>query len=98
MRKKGGFTLLEAIVILAVLIIVAAIAAPGVVSWSDDVRLRAAADPFSSDLHKAKTRAVNDGKTVIVRLTPRHYHIFVDRDNGFGGPPNRTYDDDEPVV
>ena len=98
MRQHDGFTLLEAIVILAVLFIVAAIAAPGVVSWSDDVRLRAAADRFGNDLHKAKERAVNVSKTVIVTLTPSQYHIFVDRGNGFGGPPNGTYDDDEPVV
>ncbi len=98
MHKHGGFTLLEALLVFGALIIISAIAAPGIVTWRDNIRLQAAAERFGEDLQKAKSRAVRDVKTVIVKLQSNTYRIFVDTGNGNGGPPNGTYDHHEPVV
>ena len=56
--RHGGFTLVEAMVVLAVLAIVAASAAPGLVQLLDTRRLNAAAHALSTDLQLARTDAV----------------------------------------
>ena len=98
MHKQAGFALLEIFLIVGALIIISAIAAPSVVAWRDDVRLSAATERFGDDVQKAKSRAVRDGKTVIIELNSNTYRVFVDTTNSSGGPPNGAYDPNEPVV
>ena len=98
MHKQAGFTLLEIFLIVGALIIISAIAAPSVVTWRDDVRLTSAAERFGDDVQKAKSRAVRDGKTVIIEINSNTYRVFVDTSNGNGGTPNGTYEPNEPVV
>ena len=59
-RRSGeaGFTLLELIVVLAILGLVAAIGTPNVVSWLARLRSRAAADEVASVLQSARLQAI----------------------------------------
>jgi len=56
--RHGGFTLVEAMVVVAVLAIVAASAAPGLAQLLDTRRLNAAAHALATDLQLARTDAV----------------------------------------
>lgn len=55
---ETGFTLLELIVVLAILGLVAAIGTPNVVSWLSHLRSRAAADTVVSLLQSARLQAI----------------------------------------
>jgi len=59
-RRSGeaGFTLLELIVVLAILGLVAAIGTPNVVSWLARLRSRAAADEVAAVLQSARLQAI----------------------------------------
>ena len=57
MGKIGGFTLLEAMIVIFIIAIVATVAAPNFIAWRSKARLRSAADNLKGDLELAKTKA-----------------------------------------
>ena len=59
-RKKWGFTLIELIIVIAILSIVLAIAAPNFTAYRDNTNLREAARDISSDIQLYKQRAVSE--------------------------------------
>ncbi len=70
MNGKGnsGFTLLELMVVLAIIIIMVGIVAPTFIRWLPNMRLKSAARDLYSDLQQARVIAVNSNKTVAVKF------------------------------
>jgi len=77
--KKEGFSLLELLIVLAIMAIVSAIAAPNFMNYLAQRRLNGAARQVMSDLMSARQRAVTQNINITVAFTSvRTYTITGD--------------------
>lgn len=85
-RPAAGFTLLEVLVVLAILGILASFAAPRLNRYVEQVRARSAMDQLRGDLYHARALAARYGERTVVRFqrvsaSPRcyspHYRLIV---------------------
>lgn len=98
MTKKSGFTLLEVVVVLAVISILAVVGAPSVFSWRENVELQGNARIFAADLQMAKMQAVKYNGSVAVNFKHNGYRIFVDDGSGGGVAGDYLLNGMEPVI
>ena len=73
----GGFTLIELIVVMAIIAIVTGISAPFFNSYYQAMKLRAAADELATILNGARYQAIKQNTTICVGLTSTkvQYHV-----------------------
>ena len=85
MRNQSGFTLVEAIMVTAVLAVLGAVAVPSFLKWMPDIRLKGAAGDIKSDIQLAKQKAIRENGNIalLFDVADNRYTIFVD--NGAGG-------------
>lgn len=69
-RGRQGFTLLELLLVLALLVIVAALAVPALQGTMVNQRLRSAGDLLRSQMAKARVRAMKTGRTHAMWIEP----------------------------
>ena len=81
MKKSRGFSILELLVVLAVIAVVSAIVTPSFISWRNNAKMRGAVDNLMGDLEMAKIRAVKENNFVAVMFNPTGYRVFVDKAN-----------------
>ena len=94
MRKDTGFTLLELMVVIAIMATIAAIGTPLFLQYRSNAKLKGAAGNLRSDLELAKLSAIRENASVAATLTLTGYTIFVD--NGAGANANNwIFDADE---
>jgi prepilin-type N-terminal cleavage/methylation domain-containing protein len=92
MPKENGFTILELMVVIAILATLTAIAMPSFFSRNSQSKLSGAANNLRGDLQMAKSRAMRENAIVVVDFTPNGYTIFLD--NGVNaGDWNRDADE-----
>ena len=90
MKKSGGFSLFELLVVLAVVAVVSAIATPSILSWRSNAKLRGAAGNLKHDLELSKTKAVRERSPVTVTFLATHYQVtFTDKDGNLRTLRNR---------
>ncbi len=68
--KNAGFTLLEAMIVVAIIGIVSAFAVPSYQDMLERNRLKQVAEALKSDLQFARTEAIKRSQTVLVTRTP----------------------------
>lgn len=68
LRCQRGFSLVELVVVLAILLVVSAVAIPNIVSAMRGVRLRGTASDYSGLLQQARMRAVQDNRIYTVKM------------------------------
>ena len=61
-RRRSGYTLLEIVLVLTLLVVLIGLAAPSMQNIYSDLRIEAAADAVRSAWADARTRAVNEGR------------------------------------
>ena len=86
-----GFTLMELLIVIAVILILSAVAIPAYFNWLPRYRLNSAADDLLSVLQQAKLRAIKENANVVVDFDPDNsgdpdgrFIVFVD--NGLVAP------------
>ncbi|MHB8907504.1 MAG: GspH/FimT family pseudopilin [Syntrophales bacterium] len=83
--KKNGFSLLELMIVIALMGIISAIAAPKLADYMAERRLRGAARMVMSDLMMARQRAVSQNNPFRVTFNGDHRtYTILDDDNGNG--------------
>ena len=98
MRKSFGFTLIEMIMTVSIVLILSSLIVPNFKAWFGGYRLRAATSRLMAVLQQARLYAVKTNARVIITFDPDndgqvedHYEIFVD-----GGLDNQTFWTREP--
>ncbi len=84
--------------IIGVIALISAVATPGVLNWRANTKLRSAAAELRGAMQIARSRAIQEGETVIVNLEDHSYFGFVDSGAGGGVLPNWQHDPSEPIV
>ena len=87
-RRCSGFTILELMIVLAIIAMVATVCGLAAGSTLSDMRLNTAALGLKSDMNLARLRAVRENRSVLMVFHPGHgsyYDIRVDH-NGNGKP------------
>ena len=84
-NKQSGFTLIELIVIIAIVAVFAAIAIPNYLAWLPKSRLNGAARQVMGDLMAARMKAVSqNNKFKIFFLANGHDYMILDDDDNDG--------------
>ena len=78
MRNESGLTMVELIVVIAIMAIAAGIAIPNMVSWRNNEKFRGAIVNIKSDLNMAKSVAVREGGFIAVQFLSNSYQVFID--------------------
>jgi prepilin-type N-terminal cleavage/methylation domain-containing protein len=81
MRKQSGVTLIELIVVIAILGVLAAIVVPNFLSWLPKYRLKRAVRDLYSNMQLAKMAAIKNGSTRTIAYSSAGYTITIP------GPP-----------
>ncbi len=91
-RGQRGFTLIELIIVIAIIVVMSGIVAPSLLGAIPGIRVSGAAREVLADFRLARTKAVERGLPAVVEFTDAtalQYRIFLDKSN----PPNGAYDD-----
>jgi prepilin-type N-terminal cleavage/methylation domain-containing protein len=102
MSPRRGFTLLEVLLVMAVIVMLAAMAYPSIEAMYSDVRLKAAADQVRAAWADARTKAIEEGRPYRFAVQPDgQFRIAPDAADfwtGGGGTPAPTDADTQPLV
>ncbi len=82
MRKESGFTLLELMVTVAIILIMASIAVPSFLSWLPRQRLRSAVTDLVADIQFVKLNAIKENRNWAVVFNTANDVYYVCSDDG----------------
>ncbi len=92
-----GFTLVELMVVVAILSLLAFFVAPEVLRWRPNMRLTDASQSLYSHMQLAKLAAVKNNARAVISLdvAGNTYEVFIDNGAGGGGANNFIHDGTE---
>lgn len=103
--KPGGFTAVEVLIVIGILIALAAVAIPNLSSWASNQRLKSAARDLFTHFQHARLEAVKRNSNIALNFYPDvgesrgSYIVFVDNGAGSGGNSgNRLRDGSEELL
>jgi prepilin-type N-terminal cleavage/methylation domain-containing protein len=98
--KSGhkGFTLVEVVVVVAIIGVLAAVSIPAVLTWLPNMRLNSAARDIYGVMSRAKLEAIKRGVNVTVLFSGDSYIMFLDNGAGGGVLNDETPNGTEPIL
>jgi prepilin-type N-terminal cleavage/methylation domain-containing protein len=91
LKRQSGFTLIEMMVVIALIVVLSAIAIPNYIAWVPKYRLNTAVDNLIVTLQQARLRAIRDNANVVINFDGgANTSMFVD--SGVTGDPNDPFD------
>ncbi len=98
-RKDSGISLIEVMVVIAMIAILSAIAVPNYIGWLPKYRLSTSARDVLSDLEYARGTAIKENANVIVQFDTVNnaYRLWVDN-GALANKDNWVQDGDEPTL
>jgi type IV fimbrial biogenesis protein FimT len=86
-HRQAGFTMVELMIVIAVIAILTAIAVPNIINWLPNYRVKAAARDLFSNMQKARMQAVKENKNIVTRfdasINPGFYYFDTNNDNAY---------------
>ncbi len=100
MCKDNGFTLVELMVVIAVISIMAAVGTASIIKYLPDLRLNKSARDLQSAMQFARLKAVKENAHVVINFVTGsdNYYAFVDNGEGGGIPNDQTQNGTERTV
>ena len=95
MDEKNGFSILELLAALGIIVIIGSIAIPSMISWRSQAKFSGAVNNLKGDLQMAKSRATRENALVVIVFNAMGYRIFVD--NGINAG-DWNHDADEALI
>ena len=92
MGKKSGFTIMELLMVLAVIAVVSAITVPSIISWRNSAKFRGAVNNLKGDLQMAKVKAIKENDVVTIFFNSAGYKVILDTANHW------VHDAGEPIL
>ena len=97
LNRGGGFTTIELIIVIAILLALGAIAIPSISGWADNQRLKGVTRDLFTHFQLARLEAVKRSTTVVLTFNPGgpqsgNYTVFVDDGSGGGTADNLIQD------
>lgn len=91
LNYQDGFTLVECMIVIAIIAILAAIATPNIMRWLPDKKLKAAARDLYSNMQRAKTIAIrSNNNTAIIFDTANNWYEICHNWDSSASPPACT--------
>jgi type II secretion system protein H len=85
MRNNRGLTLIELMVVIAIVAVVSAIALPNLIDWRGKRQLEAAVNEMQTAINLAKTIAVKRGTSTFIHLKSPDHGITIYQDKNANG-------------
>ncbi|MBW1720254.1 MAG: GspH/FimT family pseudopilin [Deltaproteobacteria bacterium] len=86
-HRQAGFTMVELMIVIAVIAILSAIAVPNIINSLPNYRLKAAARDMYSNMQKARMQAVKENGNIVVifdaSINPGFYYFDTNNDNAY---------------
>ena len=98
MNSSKGFSLLEALIVIAVIAILATVAVPSMVSQRHSAILKDTVSMIRGDLEVARSWAIRENAFVPVIFSNNSYTVFIDNGSGGGVANNWVRDGDERIL
>ena len=95
-RRRTGFTLLELMLVMAIIVIMGAIAYPSIDNYFGYFKLSGAADSLKGSWSQARARAIHDGVPYRFSIIPgtNHYRVAPDSPEFWTGDQKTSTDQD----
>ena len=77
-HNQSGFSLIELMIVVAIIAITVAFALPNMIGQRADAKLQGALNNLKGDLNVARSMAVRENANVVILFEADHYEIFVD--------------------
>jgi type IV fimbrial biogenesis protein FimT len=84
--RQAGFTLIEAMVVIAIIGIISLAAVVNMIGWRTERQMQGAARGFLADMQRARITAIREGEAVSVLMNPGaggSYQVFLDTNEDY---------------
>lgn len=98
--NKNGFSMLELMVVIAVIAILSAVAIPNAFRWVSNRRIIGAADELNAVFQGARLRAIRENADVVILMDvgTNRCDVFIDDGEGGGVARNQVRDGSEAII